>query len=131
MNGYTDTLYTIIITLVAVVGLPLVAHLIVSLSAFLRQKAGEIQNEQTKSLVMQAIGIVEQAVLYVMQTYVDSLKRAGSFDKEAQFNALAKAKEKARALINGDMVKAIEDGYGSFDTWLDTRIEQTVRENKQ
>ena len=131
MNGYTDTLYTIIITLVAVVGLPLIAHLIVSLSAFLRQEAGEIKNEQAQSLVLQAISIVEQAVLYVMQTYVDGLKRAGSFDKEAQKNALINARAKAKALINGDMVKAIEDGYGSFDTWLDTRIEQTVRETKK
>ena len=131
MNGYTDTLYTIIITLVAVAGLPLIAHLIASLSAFLRQKAGEIKNEQAQSLVLQAISIVEQAVLYVMQTYVDSLKRSGAFDKEAQYNALTMAKEKAHALISDDMVKAIESGYGGFETWLDTRIEQTVRETKR
>ena len=66
-----------------------------------------------------------------MQTYVDSLKRSGSFDKEAQYNALTMAKEKAHALISDDMVNAIENGYGAFDTWLDTRIEQTVRATKQ
>ena len=58
-------------------------------------------------------------------------KAAKKARKEAQKNALINARAKAKALINGDMVKAIEDGYGSFDTWLDTRIEQTVRETKK
>ena len=128
---YKDFLYTITLTILAAVGLPLVAHLIATISAFLRSKAKEINNARARQLVEEAINAVEQAVLYVMQTYVDSLKRSGSFDKEAQYNALTMAKEKAHALISDDMVNAIENGYGAFDTWLDTRIEQTVRATKQ
>jgi len=128
---YREFLFTLTLTILAVVGLPLVAHLIANASAFLRAKASEIKDQHARELVEQAIGMVEQAVLYVMQTYVDSLKKAGKFDREAQFDALAKAKEKAHALISDDMVNAIESGYGAFDTWLDTRIEQTVRETKQ
>lgn len=128
---YKELLYTLTLTVLAVVGLPLVAHLVVTVSTFLRAKASEIRNQHARELVEQAISMVEQAVLYVMQTYVDSLKRAGKFDKEAQFDALTKAKEKAHALISTEMVEAIESNYGKFDTWLDTRIEQTVRVAKR
>ena len=128
---YKDFLYTITLTILAVIGLPLVAHLIATISAFLGAKAKEINNAHARQLVEEAISAVEQAVLYVMQTYVDSLKRSGSFDKEAQYNALTMAKEKAHALISDDMVNAIKNGYGTFDTWLDTRIEQTVRATKR
>lgn len=127
---YKELLYTLMLTILAVVGLPLLAHLVATASAFLRSKAVEIKDKRARELVEHAINAVEQAVLYVMQTYVDSLKKSGRFDREAQYDALAKAKEKAHALISDDMVKAIEEGYGAFDTWLDTRIEQTVRETK-
>lgn len=128
---YKELLYTLTLTVLAVVGLPLLAYLITTMSAFLRSKAAEIKSAHARQLVEEAINAVEQAVLYVMQTYVDSLKRSGAFDKEAQYNALTMAKEKAHALISDDMVNAIESGYGGFETWLDTRIEQTVRATKQ
>ena len=125
-----EVYYKILITAVAVVVLPLLAWGITYLVNFLKAKASEIENETIREAVIKAISIVEQAVLYVMQTYVDSLKRAGNFDKEAQEEAFNKAKEKAKELINEEMQKTIENGYGDFDTWLETRIEQTVRETK-
>jgi ribosomal protein L18 len=117
--------------IVAVVGLPLVAYLLTTASAFLRSKAEEIKDKHSRELIQQAITAVEQAVLFVAQTYVDSLKRAGKFDITAQQKALLTAKTAAIEMINDNMKAAIEDGYGSFDTWLDTRIEQTVRATKK
>lgn len=128
---YQETINALLITLLAVVGLPLAAHLFATLSTFLRAKATEIKDKRCRELVQQAITIVEQAVLYVMQTYVDSLKASGNFGIEAQKSALVTARAKAKALIGAEMVSAIEESYGAFDTWLDTRIEQTVRENKK
>ena len=118
-------------TVLAVVGLPLIAHLVATASAFLRSKAAEIKDKRARELIAQAITVVEQVVLYVMQTYVDGLKKAGSFDKEAQKNALISARIKAKTLISEEAKTAIEAGYGDFSTWLDTRIEQTVRETKK
>jgi hypothetical protein len=129
--NYKEFLYTLSLTVLAVVGLPLLAHLIVTASAFLRSKAAEIGDKHSRELVERAITAVEQAVLYVMQTYVDSLKTANKFDATAQQKALQVAKTAAREMINDSMKAAIEDGYGSFDTWLDTRIEQTVRATKK
>ena len=128
---YKNIVYTLFLALLAVVGLPLVAYLITTASAFLRSKAEEIKDKRSRELIEQAITAVEQAVLFVMQTYVDSLKRSGRFDITAQQKALMTAKAAATEMINDNMKAAIETGYGSFDTWLDTRIEQTVRATKQ
>ena len=124
-------LSTILLMIVAIVGLPLVAYLLTTASAFLKSKAEEIKDKHSRELIQQAITAVEQAVLFVMQTYVDSLKQSGKFDITAQQKALLTAKTAAIEMINDNMKAAIEDGYGSFDTWLDTRIEQTVRATKK
>ena len=128
---YKETIYMLTLTILAVVGLPLLAHLVVTASAFLRSKAAEIRDKHTRELIEQAITVVEQVVLYVMQTYVDGLKQMGSFDKDAQKTALIEARMKAKALISEEARNAIEEGYGDFAIWLDTRIEQTVRDNKK
>lgn len=128
---YKTFFSTILLMIVAVVGLPLVAYLLTTASAFLRSKAEEIKDKHSRELIEQAITAVEQAVLFVMQTYVDSLKSSGKFDITAQQKALLTAKTAAIEMINDNMKAAIEDGYGSFDTWLDTRIEQTVRATKK
>ena len=128
---YKEFLYTLTMTVLAVVGLPLVAHLVATASAFLRSKAAEIKDKRARELIAQAITGVEHVVRDVMQTYEDGLKKAGNFDKEAQKNALISARIKAKTLISEEAKTAIEAGYGDFSTWLDTRIEQTVRETKK
>lgn len=123
----TEQLITVI---VAAVLLPMLAYGIKYGVAYLQSKADAIENEIFRNIIKEAISSVEQAVLYVMQTYVDGLKTAGKFDKEAQAEALLKAKEAASELISSEAQAAIEAVYGDFDTWLSTRIEQTVRATK-
>lgn len=123
----TEQLITVI---VAAVLLPMLAYGIKYGVAYLQSKADAIENEIFRNIIKEAISSVEQAVLYVMQTYVDGLKTAGKFDKEAQAEALLKAKEAASELISSGAQAVIEAVYGDFDTWLSTRIEQTVRATK-
>lgn len=123
----TEQLITVI---VAAVLLPMLAYGIKYGVAYLQSKADAIENEILRNIIKEAISSVEQAVLYVMQTYVDGLKTAGKFDKEAQAEALLKAKEAASELISSEAQAVIEAVYGDFDTWLSTRIEQTVRATK-
>lgn len=120
----------LITAIVAAVLLPMLAYGIKYGVAYLQSKADAIENEIFRNIIKEAISSVEQAVLYVMQTYVDGLKTAGKFDKEAQAEALLKAKEAASELISSEAQAVIEAVYGDFDTWLSTRIEQTVRATK-
>ena len=70
------------------------------------------------------------AVLHVNQTYVDSLKASGKFDKDAQNEAFNKAYSEAINLISDGTKEIIEEVYGSFDEWLKSKIESSVKRAK-
>ena len=110
--------------------LPLIAYLLSVAVSYMKAKAENIQNQTVKDIVLDAIDTVEQSVLYVMQTYVDALKRGGTFTKEAQQAAFEKAAERARELITDEVKAMISATYGDFDKWLETHIEKEVRANK-
>ena len=63
-----------------------------ALAPFLTASAKELLAEVTEA--------VTTAVTYTSQTYVDTLKKDGIFNKEAQMEALQKAKDKALALLS-------------------------------
>ena len=73
-----------------------------------------------------ATDIVVNAVRSVDQTYVDSLKASGNFDKEAQLVALNKAKDIALEQMTDEVKEFISKNYGSVDACLTTTIEATI-----
>lgn len=104
------------------------------LVALLRKKTAQVQQEldsdtATKYMNM-ACDAVAQAVTYTAQTFVDALKSEGAFTKERQEEAFEKAKSKALKILGDTVVAALNEIYGDFDLWLDTRIEQVCREIK-
>ncbi len=106
--------------LVITVGIPLGISL-------LKQK---IANEQLSRVLDRAAKIVSDSVLLVNQTYVDALKQAKQFDKEAQEKAFAICKAKIIALLNEEAIQAIYETYGDLEEWLRTEIEANVRNEK-
>ena len=120
----------VILAIIVAVIIPLAAYALRWTAAFLKNKAMQVEDENLRRIVLEAIKTVEQAVLYVMQTYVDGLKRSGAFTPEAQREAFDKAKAEAKNMIDETTRQIIAQEYGSFDLWLNTKIEQTVRESK-
>jgi hypothetical protein len=94
------------------------------------QATTEINNELVKTYLQEAADAVLQAVTYTTQTYVDTLKKQGKFDEAAQKEAFTTAKETALKLLTEDAKEMITSLYGDLTTWLDTKIEQTVKEQK-
>lgn len=124
-------MYTkLIISFIAVAAMIAVTELS-TLSSFLNEKIAEMKNKEAAEAIQRAINIVEQVVLYTMQTYVDSLKASGSFDKEAQKEAFTRTYDAVHNMIDQKTRTIISTVYGSFSGWLETRIEQTVRETKK
>ena len=80
--------------------------------------------------VQRASEIVEQVVVAITQTYVDDLKKSGSFDGDAQKQALQMAKEAAVALISNEVQELIGEHYNKFDDWLLSAIEAAVAHSK-
>ena len=124
----------ILTTLVQVLVIPaipvLVAYLVKYLKAKAEQTTTKINNELIRTYLQEATDAVLQAVTYTAQTYVDTLKKQGKFDKEAQKTAFNTAKDIALKLLTDEAKQMIEDLYGDLMLWLETKIEQTVKEQK-
>lgn len=88
------------------------------------------ENENNQNLILDAINNVLDAVKYVNQIYVDTLKNRGEFNEEAQKEAFNRAYVEAINMISDDSKKAIETIYGSFDKWLRLKIEASVNTAK-
>lgn len=86
----------------------------------------KVKNEKAAALLSTATNIVMNAVRCVFQTYVDSLKKSGAFDAEAQKTALSKAKDMALAQLGDEVKEFIGATYGDLDTWLTSQIESTI-----
>lgn len=90
----------------------------------------KFNDEKTNRYIELAERIVGQAVTTVSQTYVDELKRDGVFTKEEQKKAFEKSKTLVYGLMKDECKKAIEDNYVSYEKWLETKIEETINNNK-
>lgn len=88
--------------------------------------SAKIDNEKTEKYITDATTIVLDAVKCVFQTYVDTLKKEGSFDKDAQLTALSKAKGIVLAQLSDDLRGYIETHFGDVDAWVTTQIEASI-----
>ena len=118
-----EILLNILSVIVTAVVLPLISFAGTRLITWLNTK---IKDENARQQLTVATTIVTNAVRLVSQTYVDSLKASGSFDKEAQRIALEKAKDAALAQMNQDVKDYITTTYGDLENWLITQIEATI-----
>ena len=92
----------------------------------IRAKTSQIKNEE----LQQAIDGIGDIVIMVSQTFVDSLKESGNFDKEAQAKAFNMAKTAALNGMSDSMKKYIDKYCGGLDEWLRIQIEAWVKKNK-
>lgn len=118
-----EILLNILSVVVTAVILPLISYAGARLVTYLNSK---IKDANAKILLTTATDIVVNAVRSVFQTYVDSLKASGSFDAQAQTQALTKAKDIALSQMTDEVKTFIDKKYGSIDAWLTTTIESTI-----
>lgn len=115
--------------------LPVVAKYIVDLIKIKIKESGIIadatKNEELSKIVEGALSDVMDAVLYINQVYVDSLKASNKFDKAAQDEAFNRAYVEAVNMISVETQKVITQIYGSFDKWLRLKIESSVNMAKK
>ena len=125
-----DTMMTIVQTIL-IPTIPIVLGMLVKLGkAKINELLKKVESEKVKLYLAQATAAVEQAVACTAQTYVEALKIADAFDKEAQERAFDMAKGTAALLLSREAKDMLSQLYGDTDTWLDTKIEQTVRNTK-
>lgn len=118
-----EILMNVLSAVVTAVILPLISIGGARLITLINEK---IKNDEAVKTLTTATDIVTSAVRSVFQTYVESLKNAGSFDKDAQEIALSKAKEVAMAQMSEEVKSYITTNYGSLEEWLTVQIEATI-----
>lgn len=96
-------------------------------SAFIEEDA---KTEARSLLIKDALSDVMDAVLYVNQTFVDTLKAKGEFTQSAWEEAKKKAYNAALLTVSEESKKAVACVYGSFDNWLQLKIEASVQAAK-
>ena len=120
MNEIIINIISVVVTSIV---LPLISIAGAKLIQFINSK---IKNNKAADLLTTATTIVINAVRSVFQTYVETLKKEGSFNKDAQIIALNKAKDIALTQMTDEVKDYLVTTYGSLDSWLDTNIEATI-----
>lgn len=120
MNEIIINIISVIVTSIV---LPLISIAGAKLIQFINTK---IKNNKAADLLTTATTIVINAVRSVFQTYVEALKKEGSFNKDAQLIALTKAKDIALTQMTDEVKSYLVATYGNLDSWLDTNIEATI-----
>lgn len=120
MNEILISIVSVIITGVLI---PLITWAGTALIKWLNTK---VKNEESAEFLTQATTIVLNAVKTVFQTYVDQLKKNGSFDETAQKTAFLKAKELAQKQMSEEVISYVNENYGDFNNWLEVQIESSI-----
>ena len=73
---------------------------------------------------------ISSAVLATTQTYVDSLKKQGKFDAEAQKIAFKQTYDAVMKVLTTDAIKYITESVGDLETYVTNKIEADVKLSK-
>ncbi len=88
------------------------------------------EDTKRQGYIKEIADAISDAVSATSQTYVDALKNAGKFTKEAQEEAAQKALNACIASISPAATELIEDAYGDVKEYLTNKIEAEVRKQK-
>lgn len=90
-----------------------------------------MEDERVKALVGEIDAAVQSAVNYVNQTFVDELKKAGTFGEDPEYaeEAFRTAYETAIETISSDAMNWISETFGDVRKYLEVKIEESVQFN--
>ena len=114
---------------------PLIGTLSIVLIAFISAKKKQIK-ENTNSVVLHKYldmldKTITECVLTTTQTYVDSLKKQGAFDAEAQKNAFEETYKNVMLILSTDAVEYLQEAMGDLQTYVYNKIESEVLISKK
>lgn len=91
---------------------------------------GKIDNETANKYISMVAQTITDCVIATNQTYVETLKKQGSFDAEAQKVAFQKTYEAVVAVLSEDAKEYLATLYGDVAVYLTARIEAEVNIQK-
>ena len=101
---------------------------------WLKKKANELkiktENEVLDKYIDMLTDTITSCVIATNQTYVDNLKKEGSFDAAAQKKAFTMTYKAVLDILTEDAKKYLTEAIGDFDTYLKQKIEAEVNLEK-
>ena len=114
--------------------IPLLGALTVYVVKFINIKSDELKSKTHNTNLNKYLDLLNDTittcVIATNQTYVDALKKAGTFDKEAQKEAFRKTYDAVMEILSEDALKYITEAVGDVQKYLTESIEATIKVEK-
>lgn len=117
-----------------IVLIPLLGALTVYAVKWINAKAEQVKTDIDNTVLDKYLDMLSETitkcVIATNQTYVEALKKEGSFDAEAQKIAFEKTYDAVMAIISVEAIDYMTEAVGDFETFLMQSIEAEVNFNK-
>ena len=114
--------------------IPLLAVLTTYIVKYIQVKSAEITSKSENELVDKYVNMlsytISSCVVATNQTYVESLKKQGKFDAEAQKIAFNMTLEAVLEILSEDAKEYLSEAFGDLNAYITSQIEASVNVNK-
>ena len=114
--------------------IPLLGVLTAFFVKWVNAKTAEIadtrKNETEKKYINMLNNTISDCVIATTQTYVDTLKKQGAFDAEAQKVAFTMTYEAVVKLLTDEATEYLNEAVGDLNLYITQKIESEVNLNK-
>lgn len=114
--------------------IPLLGVLTTFIVKWINIKSNQIQENNKNMLANKYIQMltdtINSCVVATNQTYVESLKKQGKFDVEAQKQAFEQTTQAVLTILSQEAKDYLANIYGDLDKYISEKIEASVNANK-
>ena len=115
--------------------IPLLGVLTAYAVKYIKVKSMEITEKADNALVdkytLMLADTISACVLATNQTYVESLKKQGNFDAEAQKVAFNMTLNAVMSILSDDAKDYLSEVFGDLNSYITSQIEASVNMNKK
>ena len=115
--------------------IPLLAVLTTYIVKYIQVKSAEITEKTDNAIVdkytVMLADTITACVLATNQTYVEALKKQGSFDAEAQKVAFNMTLNAVMEILSDDAKEYLSEAFGDLNSYITSQIEASVNVNKK
>ena len=114
--------------------IPLLGVLTVYIVKFIQKKTQELNSKNENELMNKYLTMLSNTIIDCViatnQTYVESLKKQGKFDLEAQKVAFEMTYNAVISVLSSDAKTYLSNIYGDLNKYITNMIEAEVNKNK-
>lgn len=115
--------------------IPLLGVLTAYAVKYIQVKSAEITEKTDNALAdkytVMLADTISACVLATNQTYVEALKKQGSFDAEAQKAAFNMTLNAVMEILSDDAKEYLSEAFGDLNSYITSQIEASVNVNKK